>query len=109
MRTHRSAMASVLVSVLAAAAVLWGSGLTATVAAATTPRAVRVGVSPRVPPGATALGALPGPAALEATVTLNPSDAVALAAYATAVSTPGNGRYGQYLTSAQFAAQFGPS
>jgi subtilase family serine protease len=62
-----------------------------------------------VPIGAKAVGILPATTRLQATVTLEPKSPAALAAFATAVSTPGNAFYGQYLTTAQFAARFGPS
>lgn len=68
-----------------------------------------VGPTPAIPAGAKAIGALAIASTISATVTLNPADPQALEAYATAVSTPGNALYRHYLTTAQFAADFGPS
>lgn len=48
-----------------------------------------------------------GPPSLGATVALTPRDPAALAAYATAVTTPGSLRYHRYLTVSQFARRFG--
>jgi subtilase family serine protease len=44
---------------------------------------------------------------LQLTVTLQPADPSALAAYVTDVSTPGNSLYRHYLTPSQFASRFG--
>jgi kumamolisin len=42
-------------------------------------------------------------------VSLKLRDAAGLAAFDTAVSTPGNAQYGHYLTAAQFAAKYSPT
>ena len=70
---------------------------------------VRVGDAPTLPAHATAVGVWPGAARLHVAVTLEPRDSAALAAYATAVATPGSALYRHYLTVAQFAQQFGPT
>ena len=53
------------------------------------------------------IGVLSGSTPLHVVVALNPSDGADLPAYATAVSTPGNPLFHQYLSSAQFANRFG--
>lgn len=101
--------------VAAAIALIGGIGLMAASASATPAAAhmvrpaARVGAPPAVPIGATAVGLLPAATRLLATVTLEPRSPAALADYATVVSTRGNVLYGKYLTTAQFAARFGPS
>lgn len=70
---------------------------------------VRVGHAPRLPRGARVTGALPSGRRLSAVVVLQPREPSALAAYATAVATPGSSVYHQYLTVSQFAEQFGPT
>lgn len=74
-------------------------------AAATT----RVGQAPHPPAGAKRIGPLPAATQLQVTITLRPRDPAALAAYATAVSTPGSSVYRHYLTVAEFAARFAPT
>lgn len=69
----------------------------------------RVGSKPPLPPGATAVGPLGGSTQLSVTVTLQPRDPAALAAYAQEVSTPGSSVYHRYLSVAQFAKSFGPT
>jgi subtilase family serine protease len=101
--------------VAAGIALIGGIGLMAASASATPAAArmvgsaARVGAAPAVPTGALAVGALPAATRLLATVAFEPSSPAALAAYATAVSTRGNVLDGKYLTTAQFAARFGPS
>lgn len=85
-------------------------------AASTTPPAARLALQ-RGPElaaaAATATGAVAqaqavAPAAqLHVTVTLAPRDPGALAAYVTAISTPGSPDFRRYLTPAQFRARFG--
>jgi subtilase family serine protease len=101
--------------VATAIALIGGIGLMAASASAT-PAAVhvvrptaRVGVPPALPTGARAVGVLPAATRLLATVALEPRSPAALSEYATAVSTRGDVLYGRYLTTAQFAARFGPS
>jgi Pro-kumamolisin, activation domain/Putative Ig domain len=85
------------------------AGIVVAPAFAATPRQVHVGTAPALPPGAKAVGALASPTPLSVAVTLQPRDPAALAAYATAVSTPGSSDYRDYLTVAQFAQRFGPT
>ena len=76
---------------------------------AATPRGVRVGSASLVPPASRVLGALPDATKLKVTVALEPRDPAALAAFATAVSTPGSPVYRHYISAAQFARRFGPT
>ena len=69
----------------------------------------RIGSKPSLPSGAKAVGALSQSTQLSVTVTLQPRDPAALAAYATAVSTPGSSEYHDYLSVAEFAHRFGPT
>jgi subtilase family serine protease len=78
-------------------------------AIAASPRIVRVGSPPLLPAGARVLGALAPTTRLGVTFALAPRDPAALLAFATAVSTPGSGVYGRYLTPRQFAERFGPT
>ena len=58
---------------------------------------------------ASASGAVVRAPTVHATVALTPRNPSALAAYATAVTTPGSPLYHRYLTVAQFARRFGVS
>jgi kumamolisin len=69
----------------------------------------RVGAVAAIPARARALGALPANRTLEVTLALKPQDPAALAAYASAVATPGNPDYQHDLSVAQFAQRFGAS
>jgi subtilase family serine protease len=80
--------------------------LGATTAAASSPR-IAVGAAARLPHGARVGHALPAGRRLALTIALRPKSSAALTAFATAVSTPGNPQYGQYLTVGQFAQRFG--
>lgn len=97
--------------VLAATAALAG-GLAvvpwASPAGASPAGAVRVGAV-AVPAGARSLGALGGGTTLRVDVSLRPRDPAALAAFATAVSTPGSSLYRRYLSVSGFTARFGPT
>jgi hypothetical protein len=77
--------------------------------AGTAQAATRVGTRPPIPAGAQAVGVLPEATTVHATVTLEPGDPVALAAYAQGVSSPSSSLYHRYLSVAQFAQRFGPS
>lgn len=68
---------------------------------------VPVGVAPQRPAGL--LAATPAPASeqLQLDVALRPRDPAALAAFVTAVSTPGSPAYHHYLAAGQFGARFG--
>ena len=93
---------------LGCALAIWaGSALEPGRAGASTTGLMRVGRVPAPPAGDTVAGALPAGTRLHVTITLRPRDPAALAAYARAVSTPGSGRYGAYLTPRQFARRFG--
>jgi hypothetical protein len=59
------------------------------------------------PPGAVDVGAARPDDPMAVRVVLAPEDPAALEAFAIAVSTPGDPRYRQYLTSAEFADRFG--
>ncbi len=69
----------------------------------------RVGNKPSLPSGAQAVGALAQSTPLTVTVTLQPRDPAALAAYAQEVATPGSSVYHHYLSVDEFAARFGPT
>ncbi len=69
----------------------------------------RVEPMPVLPPGARAAGPLDGRRALRLGLSLAPRDPAGLAAYAAGVSTPGSPEYHRYLTTAGFAARFGPT
>jgi hypothetical protein len=102
-----------LAAALFAAVLLLVAGLAAVASAApvrggSIGAVMRVGRAPVVPTGATTRGALPRSSVIDATVSLQPRDAAALAAYAQGVSTPGSSRYHRYLSVAQFAQRFGP-
>jgi subtilase family serine protease len=78
-------------------------------ALAYSPRMVRLGVAPPLPIGARVLGSLAPSSKLNVTVALAPRDPAALAAFATAVSTPGSSLYRAYITPREFARRFGPT
>jgi DNA-binding beta-propeller fold protein YncE len=86
---------------------LGGFALRAAMASASMRSYVRIGSVPRSPAGSKVVGSTAGSTQIQATVTLNPQDPAALAAYATDVSTPGSSVYHQYLTVSQFAKRFG--
>jgi Pro-kumamolisin, activation domain/Subtilase family len=79
----------------------------ATPAGAAATGAVRVGVAPQLPAGATLSGAVSPERPLDLYVALEPGDPAGLEAFAAAVSTPGSPVYGQYLSVPDFAARFG--
>jgi subtilase family serine protease len=66
-----------------------------------------VGSVARLPQHARVVGALSAKRRVALTVSLQPRDPMALARYATAVSTPGTRDYGRVLTVPQFASRFG--
>jgi hypothetical protein len=95
---------------------LAGAGLIATLvlvstgsASASAARTRRIGSAPQLVSGSRVVGSLAGAEKLKVDVTLAPRNPAALAAYATAVATPGSSVYHHYLTVAQFAARFGPT
>lgn len=58
---------------------------------------------------ATSLGALPSTTEMQIVVGLKEQNASGLKSYIQAISTPGNALYGQSLTPAEFAADYGPT
>jgi subtilase family serine protease len=70
---------------------------------------VKFGPRPVVPLNARSLGPLGQSVSIQATVTLEPRQPEALAAYAQDVSTPGSSVYHHYLSVAQFSQRFGPT
>ena len=67
------------------------------------------GEVPKVPSDVTRLGPVPATQVLRVDVGLAGQDPTGLATEVAAVSTPGSPEYRHYLTSAQFAAAYGPS
>ena len=65
--------------------------------------------APKVPAQAKKLSSLPAASRLRVDVLLKPSNSTALADYAHAVSTPGSPEFHHYLSTAEFASNFGPS
>jgi subtilase family serine protease len=78
-------------------------------ATAAASNARRVGAAPHRVAGSRIVGALGASTAVKVTVTLKPRHPAALAAYASAVSTPGSGVYRRFLTVGQFSHRFGAS
>ena len=67
------------------------------------------GEVPKLPSDVARLGAVPGSQVLHLDVTLAGQDPAGLGEEVAAVSTPGSPSYHHYLTSAQYAADYGPS
>jgi hypothetical protein len=110
---HRSAPPTVLrrlapVSIISVAALLVSMTATAFAAPGRAAGWSPVFARPAVPAGARAEGSLPASTVLHGAVALKPRDSAALAAYATAVTTPRSPLYEHYLRAGQFAAWFGP-
>ena len=99
----------------AAASVACIAGLAATAAAATPPNpppSHSTSYPGSVPPWAGSRAKTGTPltnTTVEGEIHLKLRDEAGAQAFATAVSTPGNAQYGQYLTPAQWKAQFAPS
>jgi hypothetical protein len=106
-RNHSLRLLATFTSVLALSAVVIAIPLAAPVGAA--PAALRLGSVPLVPKGAVPLGSLATSTVLTIDVALKPRDPAALAAYATAVSTPGSTLYRHYLPAGAFPQKFGPT
>ena len=68
---------------------------------------VRLGQSPRMPEGTSALGALAGSIRLSVEVDLRPPDPGALDRFVAEVSEQGSPDYGRYLSAGRFGARFG--
>jgi hypothetical protein len=81
--------------------------MVATPAAAQAAARVRVGSAPVLPRRAQVGPSVADAKPLHLTVALQPRDPAALAAFATAVATPGSPVYHRYLSVPQFAARFG--
>ncbi len=94
-------------AVLVAAALAPATALASPLAPEPASSTARIGSAPRLPAGAQSLGALPGSATVQATVTLASRDPQGLADYAREVATPGSAVYHHYLSVAQFAERFG--
>jgi len=77
--------------------------------AAASRRGVRVGAFAPIPAASRVIGSLPDSTRLDLTVALRPRDPAALAAFASAVSTPGSDVYRDYITPGQFRQRFGPT
>ena len=91
---------------------VFGPLLTAGPAAAAPNGIARValqGELPKLPSDASRLGAVPDSQTLHLEVSLAGQDPAGLSEEVAAVSTPGSPSYHHYLTSAQFAAAYGPS
>jgi len=73
------------------------------------PRVALQGELPKLPSDASRLGAVPGSQTLHLDVSLAGQNPAGLSEEVAAVSTPGSPSYHHYLTSAQFAAAYGPS
>ena len=97
-----------MVLCLGALGPLFLAGPAAAAPAASSGVAVR-GQVPDIPSDVTRLGAVPGAQTVRADVTLAGQDPSGLAEEVAAISTPGSPLYHHYLTSAQFAAAYGPS
>ncbi|HTW11467.1 MAG TPA: S53 family peptidase, partial [Solirubrobacteraceae bacterium] len=70
---------------------------------------VRLGAPPPVPQGATLVASEASVSSMQITIALEPRDPSALAAYANAVSSPGNADFHRYLSVGQFRARFAPA
>lgn len=111
--THRSGRGSRcllagLTSVLVFSAVAISVGQRAEPAGAAG-GAVRVGSVPVLPSGASELAPVAASTNMTVDVALEPRDPAALAAYATAVATPGSSIYREYLPPGAFPSTFGPT
>jgi hypothetical protein len=83
------------------------SAASARAAALRSPR--RLGDAPSIEAGAVRRGSLPASVRVPIDVVLEPRNPAALAAFATAVSTPGDALYRHYIVTDQFASRFGPT
>jgi subtilase family serine protease len=106
-RIHSRRFLAAFTSVLALSAVVVAIPLAAPAGAALAP--LRLGSVPLVPKGAVPLGSLATSTVVTIDIALKPRDPAALAAYATAVSTPGSSLYRDYLPAGAFPQKFGPT
>ena len=101
---------AVLAAALGAAALTVGALTPALASSAAPPgRIVLPQGVPHVPAGATQYGAPPAGQVLDLDVVLAGPNPAGLSQAVAAVSTPGSPDYRQYLTAAQYAAQYGPT
>ncbi len=98
-----------LIAALTGAGALAAVTLLPAAAEASPGRAVVAGTHPSWATPARQVAAPDAAAPVTARVYLAGRDPAGLAAYATAVATPGSSQYGQYLTSAQERQRFGPT
>ncbi len=77
--------------------------------AAAAPVPLAASAAPRVPAGATRLGALAAGTMMHLDVTLNVPDQAALTAFLNGVADPASPYYHQFLAAGQFGPRFGPS
>jgi subtilase family serine protease len=70
---------------------------------------VRLGAAAVAPGGDKRLGALSASQRLTLGIAFAPRDPNALAAFATAVSTPGSAAFGHFITPSEFRAEYGPT
>ncbi|MEU9282989.1 S53 family peptidase, partial [Streptomyces sp. NPDC048341] len=101
-------MASTVAVALISAAALSATAVSAN-ATAQPDAPKRIGTAPRVPAGASAVGATSPGTTLHLSVHLSPRDPKRLTDFVTAVSTPGSPLYHHYLAKGQFASAFGPT
>jgi len=66
-------------------------------------------LAPRIPVGASAIGAQAASTPIDLSVALAPRDEAALTSFIAATSTPGSPSYRHYLAPGQFASRFGPT
>jgi subtilase family serine protease len=88
---------------------LLGAGAVAGASPAGSPLVTLPGEVPKLPAGVTRMGSVPPARTLHLGVTLAGQDPSGLAAEVAAVSTPGSPLYHHYLTSAEYAASYGPT
>jgi subtilase family serine protease len=91
-----------IAAVAVAVASIAGSG-----AASASAGRVRIGSTTPLPSNAIVAGSAPAAAEIPMTIALQPQDPSGLAAFATAVSTPGSAEFRHYLTVPEFAQRFG--
>ena len=73
------------------------------------PTMVKVTSAPRVPVGATRIGAVKSTATVQGTVVLQPRNEAALTNFISEVTTPKSPEFHHYLPAGAFAARFGPA
>jgi subtilase family serine protease len=98
-----------LVPLTAAGAAGAGTMAKVTMAKVTMAKVTMAGELPKIPSNVTRVGPVPSAQVLHLDVGLAGQDPTGLANEVEAVSTPGSPAYRHYLTSAQFAAAYGPS